>query len=57
LLFKCDLYRYSKYMLNFGQVTRYLGYSALKDFFPTMEVFCNPECDNTAVGAVQAEVS
>ena len=57
MLFKCDLYRYSKYMLNFGQVTRYLGYSALKDFFPTMEVFCNPECDNTAVGAVQAEVS
>ena len=31
-----------KYMLNFGQVTRYLGYSALKDFFPTMEVFANP---------------
>ena len=35
-----------KYMLHFGQVTRYLGYSALKDFFPSMEVFCNPECDN-----------
>lgn len=43
-----------KYMLNFGQVTRYLGYSALKDFFPTMEVFCNPECDNVECRGAQA---
>ena len=37
-----------KYMLNFGQVTQYLGYSALKDYFPTMQVFCNPDCENGA---------
>ena len=42
-----------KYMLNFGQVTRYLGYSALKDFFPTMEVFPNPDCDNGGVVHVE----
>ena len=35
-----------KKMLNFGEVTPYLGYSALKDFFPTMRVKCNPDCDN-----------
>ena len=32
-----------KKMLNFGEVTPYLGYSALKDFFPTMRVKCNPD--------------
>lgn len=31
-----------KYLLNFGQVTRYLGYSSLKDFFPTRERKPNP---------------
>ena len=35
-----------KHMLRFGSVSKYLGYSALKDFFPTMEVRCNPDCDN-----------
>ena len=41
-----------KKMLNFGEVTPYLGYSALKDFFPTMRVKCNPDCDNAkCVGA------
>eukprot|EP01024_Parvocaulis_polyphysoides_P039173 TRINITY_DN3536_c0_g1_i4.p2 TRINITY_DN3536_c0_g1~~TRINITY_DN3536_c0_g1_i4.p2 ORF type:complete len:467 (-),score=88.93 TRINITY_DN3536_c0_g1_i4:345-1745(-) len=35
-----------KYLLNFGNVTRYLGYNSLKDFFPTMEVKPNKECSN-----------
>lgn len=35
-----------KYMLNFGTVTRYLGYSALKDFFPNYEMKPNPGCTN-----------
>ncbi len=36
-----------KYLLNFGQVTQYLGYSSLTDFFPTMDIKPNPGCDNS----------
>ncbi|KAI8113900.1 hypothetical protein M9434_002028 [Picochlorum sp. BPE23] len=36
-----------KYLLGFGQVTQYLGYSSLTDYFPTMEIKPNPTCDNT----------
>ena len=35
-----------KYLLNFGTITRYLGYSALKDFFPNYEMKPNPSCGN-----------
>lgn len=34
-----------KYLLGFGEVTYYLGYSALKDFFPTMKMKPNPSCE------------
>jgi hypothetical protein len=37
-----------KYLLRFGTVSRYLGYNALKDFFPTMELQPNLECTNRA---------
>ncbi|KAK6116964.1 hypothetical protein DH2020_049339 [Rehmannia glutinosa] len=37
-----------KYLLKFGSVTPYLGYNALKDFFPTMEMKPNPQCSNAA---------
>ncbi|KAL5717575.1 hypothetical protein ACHQM5_010558 [Ranunculus cassubicifolius] len=37
-----------KYLLQFGQVSPYLGYNALKDFFPTMEMKPNPQCSNVA---------
>ncbi|CAH9096058.1 unnamed protein product [Cuscuta epithymum] len=37
-----------KYLLNFGQVSRYLGYNALKDYFPTMEMKPNVQCSNAA---------
>ncbi|KAL3506921.1 hypothetical protein ACH5RR_032303 [Cinchona calisaya] len=37
-----------KYLLKFGQVTSYLGYNALKDYFPTMEMKPNPQCSNSA---------
>ena len=33
-----------KYMLSFGEVTTYLGYSALKEHFPQMTLKPNPEC-------------
>lgn len=37
-----------KYLLNFGQVSRYLGYNSLKDYFPAMEMRPNPQCSNPA---------
>lgn len=35
-----------KYLLKFGNVTYYLGYNALQDFFPMMAMKPNPECDD-----------
>lgn len=37
-----------KYLLNFGEVSYYLGYNALQDFFPTMAMKPNPACDNNS---------
>lgn len=34
-------------MLKFGQVSYYLGYNALVDFFPTMTVRPNPQCEDS----------
>lgn len=34
-----------KYLLKFGEVSQYLGYNAMVDFFPKMPVKPNPECD------------
>jgi len=34
-----------KYLLKFGQVSRYLGYNAMLDFFPTMNMKPNESCD------------
>lgn len=36
-----------KYLLKFGKVSNYLGYSALTDFFPTMNLKPNPHCDDS----------
>lgn len=36
------------------QVTRYLGYSSLKDFFPTMDIKPNPGCPNPLCRQLQA---
>ena len=36
-----------KYLLKFGKVTYYLGYNALEDFFPTMSMKPNPNCDDS----------
>ncbi|XP_055371266.1 ubiquitin-like modifier-activating enzyme 5 [Condylostylus longicornis] len=35
-----------KYLLNFGEVSDYLGYNAMKDFFPKMTLKPNPNCDD-----------
>lgn len=34
-----------KYLLKFGQVSKYLGYNAMLDFFPTMTMKPNEQCD------------
>lgn len=36
-----------KYLLKFGTVSHYLGYNALQDFFPTMQMKPNPQCDDS----------
>jgi len=36
-----------KYLLKFGQVTHYLGYNAMEDFFPTMRMKPNEACDDS----------
>jgi len=35
-----------KYLLKFGTVSPYVGYNALKDFFPNYEMKPNPDCDD-----------
>ncbi|KAK6642680.1 Ubiquitin-like modifier-activating enzyme 5 [Polyplax serrata] len=35
-----------KYLLKFGNVSYYLGYNALLDFFPQMNLKANPVCDD-----------
>lgn len=35
-----------KYLLNFGEVSNYLGYNAMIDFFPRMDLRPNPTCDD-----------
>ena len=35
-----------KYLLKFGTVSHYLGYNALLDFFPTMQMKPNVDCDD-----------
>ncbi|GLJ49460.1 hypothetical protein SUGI_1047780 [Cryptomeria japonica] len=44
-----------KYLLHFGQVSKYLGYNSLKDYFPTMEMLPNPQCSNLACRERQQE--
>nr|CAG4640912.1 EOG090X07G2 [Eulimnadia texana] len=45
-----------KYLLKFGQVTHYLGYNALQDFFPTMSMKPNTQCDDSFCRQRQKEV-
>lgn len=35
-----------KFLLKFGQVSYYLGYNAMEDFFPKMTLKPNPNCDD-----------
>jgi hypothetical protein len=42
-------------LLRFGKVAPYVGYIALKDFFPSYEMKPNPNCTDAACRARQAE--
>eukprot|EP01098_Paradermamoeba_levis_P006594 TRINITY_DN2742_c0_g2_i2.p1 TRINITY_DN2742_c0_g2~~TRINITY_DN2742_c0_g2_i2.p1 ORF type:complete len:427 (-),score=140.44 TRINITY_DN2742_c0_g2_i2:65-1162(-) len=44
-----------KYLLGFGEVSHYVGYNSLKDFFPSFPVHPNPECDSKLCLRRQAE--
>lgn len=35
-----------RYLLKFGTVSYYLGYNAMQDFFPTMAMKANPQCND-----------
>jgi len=37
---------FDRYLLGFGEVTHYLGYNALKDYFPVMSMKPNQQCDD-----------
>jgi ubiquitin-like modifier-activating enzyme 5 len=45
-----------RYLLGFGQVSYYLGYSALTDFFPTMHLRPNLSCGDNFCQQRQADV-
>lgn len=38
---------YFRYLLKFGTVSYYLGYNAMQDFFPTMAMKANPQCNDS----------
>ncbi|XP_061399713.1 ubiquitin-like modifier-activating enzyme 5 [Musca vetustissima] len=44
-----------KYLLNFGEVSDYLGYNAMNDFFPKMTLRPNTQCDDRHCIARQKE--
>lgn len=46
-----------KFLLKFGTVSYYLGYNALEDFFPTMILKPNPDCDDSICRQRQKEFS
>lgn len=44
-----------KYLLDFGTVSNYIGYNALQDFFPSMTLKPNPQCDDNQCQLRQKE--
>jgi len=44
-----------KKLLGFGKVSYYLGYNAMEDFFPSMVLKPNPNCDDGNCVKLQAE--
>ncbi|OWR53445.1 ubiquitin modifier-activating enzyme 5 [Danaus plexippus plexippus] len=46
-----------KYLLSFGNVSHYLGYSAMTDYFPRMSLKPNLQCDDSFCRQRQSEYS
>ncbi|XP_076617701.1 ubiquitin-like modifier-activating enzyme 5 isoform X1 [Chaetodon auriga] len=44
-----------KYLLKFGTVSYYLGYNAMQDFFPSMAMKANPQCNDSYCRIQQEE--
>lgn len=44
-----------KYLLKFGTVSYYLGYNAMQDFFPSMTMKANPQCNDSYCRKQQEE--
>ncbi|XP_054479006.1 ubiquitin-like modifier-activating enzyme 5 [Anoplopoma fimbria] len=44
-----------KFLLKFGTVSYYLGYNAMQDFFPTMAMKANPQCNDRYCRTQQEE--
>ncbi len=44
-----------RYLLKFGTVSYYLGYNAMQDFFPTMAMKPNPQCNDSYCRKQQEE--
>ena len=44
-----------RHLLKFGEVSHYLGYNALNDFFPRMPLRANPDCDTSICKERQKE--
>lgn len=46
-----------KHLLRFGEVSYYLGYNAMSDFFPKMKLRPNPNCEDSFCRSNQAKVA
>lgn len=44
-----------KYLLDFGKISHYLGYNAMEDFFPTMNLKPNKNCGDKFCRSRQSE--
>ncbi|XP_074549374.1 ubiquitin-like modifier-activating enzyme 5 [Halichoeres trimaculatus] len=44
-----------KFLLKFGTVSYYLGYNAMQDFFPSMAMKANPQCNDSYCRRQQEE--
>lgn len=44
-----------RFLLKFGTVSYYLGYNAMQDFFPSMAMKANPQCNDSYCRRQQEE--
>lgn len=49
------IFLFFRYLLKFGTVSYYLGYNAMQDFFPTMAMKANPQCNDSFCRTQQEE--